>query len=1358
MSQKIKFAAHACVALLLAGGALAAPFTPGNIVVYRIGDGSATVAAANGRPVFLDEYSPSGTLVQSVAMPTLASGADKALVASGSATTDGNLSLSADGTCLAVPGYGRDYNTGSGNLVSGTTAGGAPIPRVVARVTSAGTASVTTALTDLAGENLRSAATVDCSGFWVGSSLATGGLRFAARGATTSADITGGTTIPMRVAQIFGGQLYTSAANPQRGVNTVGAGTPTTGPQAITKLNGFSATAPVTSTSPWGYFFADLDPGVPGVDTLYVADDGTQAITKFSLVGGTWVVNGVVGGDADDYRSITGIVSGTTVQLFAVRGASPNTLVTITDTSGYNGTFSGTVTTLATAGTNISLRGVAPTPVLSVTPVLADANGTVTPPAAQAVAPGGQAEFTVTPASGHAASAGGTCGGSFIDPTTYRTHPVAASCTVVFSFPALVLHTIAASVSGGGGQIDPSGAVQAQHGMPAVFTVTPDGANTANVGGTCGGALSGNTYTTVPVVADCTVVATFATPQPPTYTVTATPHGTVSPPGTSQFLPFGAAQTITITPDSGYSAAARGSCSGSWTGPNAYSIPYQPSCTVAVTFARKLVLFVGNSYTFGRVDPVMSYNAANVSDLTHAMWLANPAGSNDFEPHPWGGIPGVFKKMIDQAGLDWDVSISARNAASLRGHYLNTNPAGWNLRGNVASQRFDTVVLQDLSDEPLPFGRGANASPGYFAAYADKLEAWVHQGNEETYTESQVFGSTAACQAATGESASRCDTQFTVTPRNPVWNPSADVYLYQTWARPDMIGPNGTNQFYTGAEGLEAMTADLRNAYFGKAATNTLFKAVNPVGDAFLIAVQQGFATRDPYAPEPGKINLWFTEDYFHPSKHGSYLSALVHFAMLTGLDPVTLGAGELAAADLGITPDEASDLQVAAHLAVVPKAPTAVNATGGPGRVTVTFFAPNNIGMLPILDYTATCSKPGETKSATGTGLSIEVVGLQNGAAFTCTVAARNSVGMGAASEPSNTATPGGGFLPRTDFNFDGRDDILWRHADGRVAIWLMDGLQVVSGADIFPAGTAWNVREVTDFQDNLAGRADILWQNADGRIAVYSMDGLTILASLNVAGAGSPTVTHAVDLNGNGVPDLLVRGGDGAISAWFLAAGGGSVAQAATFDLGGDPGWHVAATAYLQSLGTHGVVLAHADGRAALWYFNSGIPQKIADLLPAGTGWAPLRFVRDVAPGIDGTLYWAHADGSVAAWRMNAGTLVEGATLLGPGSGWSVAHTGDFNDDAHGDLLWTHNDGRVAIWLMNGLTPIATAEILGPGTGWSVKRLLDLNGDGRIDILWVHTDGRVAAWLMNGTTVLDGASLLGSGTGWVPLDVGRY
>ncbi|MEI2773844.1 MAG: GEVED domain-containing protein [Candidatus Competibacter sp.] len=46
------------------------------------------------------------------------------------------------------------------------------------------------------------------------------------------------------------------------------------------------------------------------------------------------------------------------------------------------------------------------------------------------------------------------------------------------------------------------------------FTVTPNPGYTAQVGGTCGGSLSGTTFTTSPVTADCTVTASF-TPIPP---------------------------------------------------------------------------------------------------------------------------------------------------------------------------------------------------------------------------------------------------------------------------------------------------------------------------------------------------------------------------------------------------------------------------------------------------------------------------------------------------------------------------------------------------------------------------------------------------------------------------------------------------------------------------------------------------------------------------------------------------------------------------------------------------------------------------------------------------------------------------
>ena len=64
------------------------------------------------------------------------------------------------------------------------------------------------------------------------------------------------------------------------------------------------------------------------------------------------------------------------------------------------------------------------------------------------------------------------------------------------------------------------------------------------------------------------------------------------------------------------------------------------------------VLFVGNSFTFGRVDPVMSYNAAKVNDLTRPgqpgrPGFDNPTGSNVFEPHPSGGVAGIFKELTE---------------------------------------------------------------------------------------------------------------------------------------------------------------------------------------------------------------------------------------------------------------------------------------------------------------------------------------------------------------------------------------------------------------------------------------------------------------------------------------------------------------------------------------------------------------------------------------------------------------------------------------------------------------------------------------------------------------------------------------
>ena len=343
------------------------------------------------------------------------------------------------------------------------------------------------------------------------------------------------------------------------------------------------------------------------------------------------------------------------------------------------------------------------------------------------------------------------------------------------------------------------------------------------------------------------------------------------------------------------------------------------------------VLFVGNSYTFGRVDPVMSYNNANVRDLTAAMAAANATGSNAFEPHPWGGVAGIFKQFTVQAGLDYDVALSTRNAASLRGHFLNTNAAGWDLRGNIASQTWSQVVLQEQSDEALPKQPGLASNPAYFNTYVDLIEDFVHQGSALSYRERDLIGGTnAECAAITGASTGTCGTLRNI-PANAYASAATELYLYQTWARPNLVNAPFTTVTdpVTGAisftdtpatsyyDSLGAMTDDLRDAYqlaatLAGADGSGGVTGIAPVGESFMRAINDGIATPDMYAANAGSdglIDLWF-DDGTHASKYGSYLSALTLFGTLTGLNPALLGASEIAAAELGIRAADAVRLQ----------------------------------------------------------------------------------------------------------------------------------------------------------------------------------------------------------------------------------------------------------------------------------------------------------------------------------------------------------------------------------------------------------------------------------------------------------------
>jgi hypothetical protein len=335
------------------------PFKSGNLVVTRIGNGS---IAFTGRsfPVFLDEYTPAGTLVQSIPLPTVTSGSNNRLLLTCDDYGLGTLTLSPDNRYLALAGYDVAVNT-SGSIVKD----GSITRRTNALIDYNGVINTSTALTGLSGYYPYCLVTSNGNDMWGG--YTDDGIRYSQSGNTTSTLVNPDASV-MRIF-IRNGQLLVSTST--GAILTVGTGLPTNEPTNLTALPGIPLLLNKIE-----FVFADMDPGTPGDDVLYLVCPAV-GIQKYSLVGSTWTLNGTIGTSTEVYGSITGVINGTTATLYCVRkvsaaGDNPNgsgEIVTLTDNTGYStlsNSFVGTPTIIVPdiAGSNKAFRGIAmaPTP------------------------------------------------------------------------------------------------------------------------------------------------------------------------------------------------------------------------------------------------------------------------------------------------------------------------------------------------------------------------------------------------------------------------------------------------------------------------------------------------------------------------------------------------------------------------------------------------------------------------------------------------------------------------------------------------------------------------------------------------------------------------------------------------------------------------------------------------------------------------------------------------------------------------------------------------------------------------------------------------------------------------------------
>jgi hypothetical protein len=319
----------------------AAAVSAGNLVIYRVGTGAAGLTTA-ATAVFLDEYTPTGTLVQSIPVPTTGT---TAMTAVGNATTEGTMSVSGDGSRLVFAGYRKD--AGGTSPASDTAS---VTNRVVGMLGLDGSVNTSTAITDSTGALRSATAASPTSSIYLGTA---NGVRYVAGPGAPVTSTVIDTRNSRQVVQsggiLFAGNGSTSITAK---VQSYGAG-PTTATVATPVIT--LTTADVGNS----FWFADLSGTVAGDDTMYLVNQFNGSILKFTSDGSSWTASGSFSASAA--ANVTGIPGDTGVDLFVTSGS---TLFKFSDTTGYGGLISGAATSIATLSVaNTAFRGLAAFPV-----------------------------------------------------------------------------------------------------------------------------------------------------------------------------------------------------------------------------------------------------------------------------------------------------------------------------------------------------------------------------------------------------------------------------------------------------------------------------------------------------------------------------------------------------------------------------------------------------------------------------------------------------------------------------------------------------------------------------------------------------------------------------------------------------------------------------------------------------------------------------------------------------------------------------------------------------------------------------------------------------------------------------------
>ncbi|GAB1146537.1 MAG: tandem-95 repeat protein [Shewanella algae] len=396
-----------------------------------------------------------------------------------------------------------------------------------------------------------------------------------------------------------------------------------------------------------------------------------------------------------------------------------------------------------------------------------------------------------------------------------------------------------------------------------------------------------------------------------------------------------------------------------------YSIRVQTTDSGNATFEKAFSITVVDDLapevTGMTIDGSPADTATSISYTVSFNELANNISTDDFNLTNTGSAAGNIASVSASSGTSVTVTIN-------------------NISGN-GSLRLDLKAATNISDAQ------ANSGP---AAYTS---GDVHTVAVPTVPGAPIIGT-----------ASALDGQAVVNFSAPASDGGSAITSYQVTSSPGGITASGANS--------PIGVAGLTN---GTSYTFTV-QAINAVGTSSPSAPSNSVV---PKANQTISFNNPGAQDFgTTPTLAATASSGLtpVFSSTTTGVCTIT-ASGTLTFVTTGncsIDADQAGDgsynaapteTQSFTVNAVVPGAPTSVNAVASDASATVSFSAPASTGGAAISSYTVTSSPGGIT--ANGAGSPLTVSGLSNGTDYSFTVSASNTAGTGPASSPSNTVTP---------------------------------------------------------------------------------------------------------------------------------------------------------------------------------------------------------------------------------------------------------------------------------------------------------------------------------------------------------------